>query len=1123
MQHIASPKCFTRIFAAIAMMVGAQTAWAQDAEVVMAQGRVEVLDASTGTWREAVVKQQLGVGQSMRTGDSSQAALLIKDLTQVRLNQRSRFTLQAAGERDGGTRMELNEGRMWAQAKQFTVDLLRATTALVSNRPRLSVRTPTATIGIRGTDWEISVDDKGDTQVVVLSGEVAVSNDFGEVRLGPREQAIVRQGQAPVKSILAQAQDRVQWVNSVRLDVDAYPDLRDVPQAETLRAALSAQRLDEARRAIESWLAGTELPPAGAWLLAADFALMAGDAEGVQKRLDEGKQRYPADDRFPAYQARAALFRGDVAGAQVLVQGAKQRFPDSVELALVEAELARLDGQGAAAVKLFRAVTVERPSEVRAWQGLGNTLAEQEDFAPARQALQQALKLAPGQATILADIGAMETRAQRVAEASGFIEQSLTIAPDDYVAWTSQGIALLTQGKSEAALEALLKAGLLEPRYAKAQIYTAIAWYQLGRDDAAFAAMERAKKADPKDPLPYVYEAQMHRDQLRPAAALTASREAMERFPYLKSLGPIANDRQGSANLGTAYAMLGLEAWAQRQSQQSQHPFFAGSYLFAADRASDAFVKNSYLVQGFLTDPTVFGASPQRSTLMAVPGLYGALDMGYVRSSASSQTEPSVIVNGYGVSPMPIAGFMQYTAPRIGAGDVALNGRAPSGIVALGFKPQANLGVFVYHDAFRPRFDDLAIFTANERLVGEELRTQVGAQWQLDPKTALWLLVGQADGRTQLHSNSQSLSRQTSTDTPEWAMRFTAMRDSGEWSLVAEHAKLTQSRVQNSTGRFFSLAEDLGVKAVSQHLTGSWKRQSGAWLAQVDLNYTDFDFTRTESIRTTRLTSGTSNNQSLPDVLRGAGKLTPSMGLAWSPAPDSTYRVAYQDITRSVGSASLSPQDTAGISLDVPGLEGGGRMKRWRVQGEWEWGETTFLKAFADHRRLANLQSDNGDLLLESVDISQLRRLRQQGTGGPESIDTLMGRQTVVNGVVRSFGLTVEGLAGTQWGWSAAYVQNHTKNLWLPLISLPDYPRHVVRLGATWYAPDRWVFRASLTGRSERIGDLLGKVVLKPDWDLALSAAWQDARKQRSFEIFTTGQLRKDGSPLYGVRGVWRF
>jgi len=403
--------------------------------------------------------------------------------------------------------MELNEGRLWAQAKQFTVDVLRATTALVNNRPKLSVRTPTATIGIRGTDWEVSVNDQGDTHVVVLSGEVEVTNELGEVRLGPSEQATVRHGQAPAKSVLAQAQDRVQWVNAVHLDVDAYPDLKSIPQVEALRSALAKQRVEEARKSLFGWLDSSEPTPAGAWLLAADFGLMAGELTLVQQRLDDGQKRFPSDDRFPAYRARVALFRGDIAGAHALTRDARSRFAESVELALVEAELARLEGQGDEAVTRFRALTRQHPQDVRAWQGLGNTLAEQENFAPAREALRQALSLAPGQATLLADLGALETRAQRLVQASGLIEQSLTIAPDDYVAWTSRGIVLLTQGQPEAALEALLKAGLLEPRYAKAQIYTAIAWYQIGRDDAALAALERAKKADPKDPLPYVYEA----------------------------------------------------------------------------------------------------------------------------------------------------------------------------------------------------------------------------------------------------------------------------------------------------------------------------------------------------------------------------------------------------------------------------------------------------------------------------------------------------------------------------------------------------------------------------------------------------------------------------------------
>ncbi len=1128
MNHFNFPRRATHLCAVIALAAMAQAAAANDGEIVMVQGQVEVKELSSDVWRNAQPRQPLRLGASVRTGEASQTAILVRDKTQVRLSQGSLFKLTQAGDAQGGTQLELASGRMWAQAKQFTIGVLRATTSLVSRQPKLAVRTPTATLGIRGTDWEVTVNDQGETQVVVLSGEVSVDNDHGQVLLGPNEQAIVRLGMAPSKSVLSQAQDRVQWVNAVRLDVQKYPDLAQSVHAKPLQEALAAGRVDQARQATEALVdappSSPRPAPAGTWLLAADFALLAGDLALVDKRLAQGQTRFPSDDRFAAYSVRAALFRGDLQGARQRVEEARQRMPSSTELALVAAELARLDGQGAAAVAGFTLATQQQPADARAWHGLGTTLAEQEDFSPARAALQQALTLAPDHPVALADLGALETRANRLVEAQASIDHSLELAPDDYVAWTSRGILSLTQGQPEAALEALLKAGLLEPRYAKAQIYTAIAWYQLGRPDAALGALDRAKKADPNDPLPYFYEAQIHRDNLDPVAALHASREAVARFPYLKSLGPIATDRQGSANLGTSYAMLGLEAWAQRLAQQSQHPFFAGSYLFTADRTNDSFVKNSALLQGYLTDPTMFGASPQLSTLMNSPGGYAAIEMGYTRNAQTRQSEPGIVANGYRVSPVPMAGFVQYTAPRVLSGQLPLNGQAPSFITALGVKPMANLGLFLYRDEFRPELFNLNALTANDRILGEERRTQLGAQWQVDPRTAWWFMAGQGEGRSEVVSSSQVRARSSSRVQPEWGLRFTALRDSGEWSVVAERGELRQNRVTTSSGRVSSLAEVMDVEAVSHQVSASWKRKYEQWLLQLDVNYSDFQFARNESVRTTRLATGSVNTQNLPTNSMDQRVLTPNLGLAWSPTAGSTYRLVYQDVTRSAGAASLAQQDTAGISLDVPGLEGGGRLKRWRLQGEWELGGDVFAKAFVDHRRLRNLTSENGSLLNETADISQFRRLRQQGVLGAESIESLAGTAGgIPSGVVHAAGMVLEGVSGTQWGWSAAYLHHRTQNLLLPNVPLPDYPEHMVRLGLSWFAPNRWVIRTALTGRSERTANLLGNQVLQADWDWSLSAAWQDETKRRLFEVFTTGQLRKDVSPTYGVRGIWRF
>ncbi|OYU43254.1 MAG: hypothetical protein CFE44_19425, partial [Burkholderiales bacterium PBB4] len=93
--------------AGVALVSIVQAASASDAEVVMVQGKVEVRDQASGLWRDAVAKQGLRVGDSVRTGDSSQMAILVKDKTQVRLNQLSTFRIKEAGDAEGGTSLEL--------------------------------------------------------------------------------------------------------------------------------------------------------------------------------------------------------------------------------------------------------------------------------------------------------------------------------------------------------------------------------------------------------------------------------------------------------------------------------------------------------------------------------------------------------------------------------------------------------------------------------------------------------------------------------------------------------------------------------------------------------------------------------------------------------------------------------------------------------------------------------------------------------------------------------------------------------------------------------------------------------------------------------------------------------
>jgi hypothetical protein len=55
-----------------------------DAEVILVIGKAEVRETSSGEWKQVKVQQQLPPGASVRTGDASQMAVLLKDQTQIR-------------------------------------------------------------------------------------------------------------------------------------------------------------------------------------------------------------------------------------------------------------------------------------------------------------------------------------------------------------------------------------------------------------------------------------------------------------------------------------------------------------------------------------------------------------------------------------------------------------------------------------------------------------------------------------------------------------------------------------------------------------------------------------------------------------------------------------------------------------------------------------------------------------------------------------------------------------------------------------------------------------------------------------------------------------------------------
>ena len=228
------------------LMLAAPTAALADSagNIVSLQGSGEIRPVKADAWQSARQGQDLFHGDFVRTGGLSQMAiLLLPERMQIRLTQNSQLQIKSPADAAAGTQVliRLNAGRAWSGAKGTPAPAPSAP-------PQIRMETPSATLAIRGTEWEIEVGADGRTQLAVMSGEVEVYNDLGSVRVASGEGALAEIGKAPVKFEIANPRERIQWVVRWRLEPQRYLTAVKAPDALAQRGAelIGEGRLAEA-------------------------------------------------------------------------------------------------------------------------------------------------------------------------------------------------------------------------------------------------------------------------------------------------------------------------------------------------------------------------------------------------------------------------------------------------------------------------------------------------------------------------------------------------------------------------------------------------------------------------------------------------------------------------------------------------------------------------------------------------------------------------------------------------------------------------------------------------------------------------------------------------------------
>jgi tetratricopeptide (TPR) repeat protein len=259
-------------------------------------------------------------------------------------------------------------------------------------------------------------------------------------------------------------------------------DLKHLPAAEAaLREGLA--RLDapapgtdaevkaraDSRRS--AWLMLSQLSEQRGDLKAAEAALQKIDGNGLDVRyrrasllarrgqLEQARKllRAPADasdaDARAALLAEAQLLRErrDHAAAADVLKAATERFTDDTDLlyeqAMMSEKLGRFDDMEAQ----LRRVIALKPDHHHAYNALGYSLADRNvRLTEAKQLIEQALKLAPGESFIVDSLGWVEFRLGNLAEAVKLLRQAYTGRPDAEIA-AHLGEALWASGAQDEA------------------------------------------------------------------------------------------------------------------------------------------------------------------------------------------------------------------------------------------------------------------------------------------------------------------------------------------------------------------------------------------------------------------------------------------------------------------------------------------------------------------------------------------------------------------------------------------------------------------------------------------------------------------------------------------------
>jgi hypothetical protein len=447
-----------------------------------------------------------------------------------------------------------------------------------------AIATSTATIGIRGTEFVVSVSDER-TELTVFEGSVQAQNDVSPITLGGGETVAIVEGRTLRATTLVQPRDLVQW-GLYYPPVLVLGDRSD----DTLAAAEACARQGDFECAFSEAEAVSESDRDGLYhAFTAALSLAVGDLEQARASLDESLSIDDENADALALGAIIALIqnREDDALAAARRAAAADPASASAAIALSYVQQARLELE--AARDTLVSATNTAPESPLAWARLAELHLALGEIEASDEAAGRAVELDAGLSRSHMVSGYAALARIDTVTASESFEAALELDSADPMAHLGLGLALIRDGELAAGRREFEVAVALDSNSAILRPYLGRAYYEEKRAPLDAEQYAIARQLDPNDPTAYLFDALRLHAENRPVEAVDELRASIERNDnraVYRGRNLLDQDRAArGASLARIYDTLGFSEQGIDEAARSlsADPANASAHRFLSD------------------------------------------------------------------------------------------------------------------------------------------------------------------------------------------------------------------------------------------------------------------------------------------------------------------------------------------------------------------------------------------------------------------------------------------------------------------------------------------------------------------------------------------------------------